>query len=208
MKFSNIIDISLPLTETTIVYPGNPKIEIEEIKSESSGSTISKIVTGSHNGTHIDAPVHAIPGGKSIDLLPLATFIGPCRVLDCSGDDTCVSKQTLEYHNIEEGERILLKTSNSLRGFDTFYPDFVYLSPEGAQYLAEVGVRLVGIDFFSIKQKGSDDNRPHTHLLEKNIPIIEGIDLSKVKPGDYTLVAFPLKFVGIDGAPARVVLLE
>jgi len=208
MNYSKIIDISIPLTEKTIVYPGNPQIEIQEIKSEASKSIISKIVSGSHNGTHIDAPRHAIEGGKSIDDLSLDVFMGPCRVIDCTGDSSSVSKDTLENHAILDGERILLKTSNSLRGYDAFHPDFVYLSPEGAEYLAAAGAKLVGIDYLSIKQKGSKDNRPHTALLKHDIPIIEGIDLSKVEPGEYTIVAFPLKYVGLDGAPARVVLLQ
>lgn len=206
MQYSQIIDISLPLSESTIIYPGNPKIEIEEIKSESSKSIISKITTGSHNGTHIDAPRHGIENGKSITDLSLDIFLGPCRVIDCSKDQGSVSRATLESKNIQKGERILLKTANSNRGYEEFYPDFVFLSPEGAQYLSEVEIMLVGIDYLSIKQKGSQDNRPHTVLLEKNIPIIEGIDLSQVEAGEYTLVAFPLKYMGLDGAPARVVL--
>jgi len=205
---TQIIDISIPLSSSTIVYPGNPQIEIEEIKSETSKSIISKITSGSHNGTHIDAPRHGIEGGKSITDLPLDVFMGPCRVVDCTADTGAVSRKTLESKNIQSGERILLKTSNSQRGYTKFYPDFVYLSPEGAQYLSEVGIALVGIDYFSIKQKGSTDNRPHTLLLEKDIPIIEGIDLSQVEEGEYTLVAFPLKYMGMDGAPARVVLLQ
>ncbi|MBP9690742.1 cyclase family protein [Candidatus Woesebacteria bacterium] len=207
MKYSQIIDISIPLSPATIVYPGNPPIEIEEVRSEASKSIISKITSGSHNGTHIDAPRHAILGGASITDLPLDVFMGPCRVIDCTGDTESVTRATLESNNIQSGERILLKTPNSLRGYDVFYEDFVFLSPEGAQYLSEVEIALVGIDYLSIKQKGSADNRPHTVLLEKNIPIIEGIDLSQVEPGEYTLVAFPLKYVGLDGAPARVVLL-
>jgi len=208
MNYSKIIDISIPLSEKTIVYPGNPKIKIEEIKSEASKSIISQITSGSHNGTHIDAPRHAITDAKSIDELSLDIFMGPCRVIDCMGDTSSISRDTLESHSVLNGERILLKTTNSLRGYDEFHPNFVYLSPEGAEYLAEAGAILVGIDYLSIKQKGSQDNRPHTLLLEKDIPIIEGIDLSQVEPGEYTLVAFPLKYVGIDGAPARVVLLK
>ena len=205
---TQIIDISIPLSSSTIVYPGNPQIEIEEIQSEASKSIISKITSGSHNGTHIDAPKHAIENGKSITDIPLDVFMGPCRVVDCTADTGAVLRETLESKNIQSGERILLKTSNSQRGYTKFYPDFVYLSPEGAQYLSEVGIALVGIDYFSIKQKGSTDNRPHTLLLEKDIPIIEGIDLSQVEEGKYTLVAFPLKYMGMDGAPARVVLLQ
>jgi len=205
---NTVIDISIPLSESTIVYPGNPSIEIDEIRSESSKSIISKIISGSHNGTHIDAPRHAIEGGKSIDELPLHVFIGSCRVIDCTGELGSIEVGILKNHNIRKGERILLKTTNSLRGFAKFYEDLDYLSPDAAKYLSEVGVGIVGIDYLSIKQKGSKDNSPHTHLLGKNIPIIEGIDLSKVVPGKYTLISFPLKYIGIDGAPARVVLLK
>lgn len=208
MDFKNIIDISIPLSESTIVYPGNPKIEIEKIKSEASHSVISKISSGSHNGTHIDAPSHAIEDAVNIDDISLDVFMGPCRVLDCTGDVGAVEKDTLESHNVSKGERILLKTTNSLRGYKEFYNDFVFLSPEGAEYLSNMGVVLVGIDYLSIKQKGSKDNRPHTALLSKNIPILEGIDLSRVEPGQYTLVAFPLRYIGIDGAPTRAILLK
>jgi len=184
MNYSQIIDISLPLHPGTIVYPGNPQIEIEEIKSQSSGSVLSKITFGSHTGTHIDSQKHVVTGGKPIDSIALETFVGPCRV------------------------RILLKTSNSSRGFETFYDDYVFVSPEASRFLAEKEVALVAIDYLSIKQRGSKDNTPHTHLLEKNIPIVEGVDLSKVEPGEYYLIILPLKFVNIDGAPARAVLLK
>ncbi len=207
MNTLKIIDISIPLSPATIVYPGNPPIEIEEVRSEASHSIISKITSGSHNGTHIDAPRHVVEGGASITDISLDVFMGPCRVIDCTLDVESVTRETLESNNIQAGERILLKTSNSSRGYDEFYPDFVFLSPEGAQYLSEVEIALVGIDYLSIKQKGSPDNRPHTALLEKNIPIIEGIDLSQVEAGEYTLVAFPLKYVGLDGSPARAILL-
>jgi len=208
MNYSQIIDISLPLHSGTIVYPGNPQIEIEELKSESSGSVISKITFGSHTGTHIDAQKHVVDGGQSIDQIPLETFIGNCRVIDCTLDEGSVKFQTLQKNSIQKGERILLKTSNSGRGFETFYDDYVFVSPEASQFLAEKEVALVGIDYLSIKQRGSKDNTPHTYLLEKNIPIIEGVDLSKVDPGEYFLVILPLKFMNIDGAPARAVLLK
>lgn len=207
MQYSKIIDISLSIDTETIIYPGNPTVEIEELKSLSSGSTISKITLGTHTATHVDAQKHVIEGGKSLDDIPLATFIGECRVIDCTKDQEAVSLETVEKANIQKGERILLKTSNSLRGYKTFYDNFVYVSPEAALYLSEQ-VQLVGIDYFSIKQKGSKDNRPHTAFLEKNIPIIEGIDLSQVEQGIYTLVALPLKLTARDGAPIRAVLLQ
>jgi len=208
ITYSQIIDISLPLQSGTIVYPGNPPIEIEEIKSEVSGSVLSKIQFGSHSGTHIDAQKHVINGGKSLDQIPLETFVGPCRVIDCTLDEGSVKVETLQKNNIQKNDRILLKTSNSSRGFETFYDDYVFVSPEAAKYLADTEVALVAIDYLSIKQRGSKDNTPHTNILEKNIPIVEGVDLSKVEPGEYDLVILPLEFMNIDGAPARAVLLK
>ncbi|OGK13537.1 hypothetical protein A3A93_00205 [Candidatus Roizmanbacteria bacterium RIFCSPLOWO2_01_FULL_38_12] len=208
MNYQQIIDISLPLHEGTIVYPGNPAIEIEEIKSQSSGSVLSKITLGSHTGTHIDSQKHVVDRGKPLDKIALETFIGNCRVIDCTSDERSVKVETLQKNNIQKGERILLKTTNSSRGFETFYDDYIFVSPEASKYLADTEVALVAIDYLSIKQRGSKDNRPHTYLLEKNIPIIEGVDLSKVEAGEYFLVILPLKFIGTDGAPARAVLLK
>lgn len=208
MNYSQIIDISLPLHQGTIVYPGNPAIEIEEVGSAASGSILSKITFGSHTGTHIDAPKHAVTGGKPLDQIPLEHFVGTCRVIDCTQDETSVKKETLENQNIQKGERILLKTTNSQRGFNTFYEDFVFVSPEAAAYLAEKEVALVAIDYLSIKQKGSKDNTPHTNLLSKDIPIVEGVDLSKVEADEYFLVILPLKFMDRDGSPARAILMK
>lgn len=208
MSYSQIIDISLSLSENTIVYPGNPSIGIEEMQSATGGSVISKIMFGSHTGTHVDAPQHVIRGGESLDQIPLETFIGKCRVIDCTTDEFSVKRETLESQNIQKGERILLKTTNSIRGFETFYDDYIFVSPEATEYLAQQEVSLVAIDYLSIKQRGSNDNSPHTNLLAKNIPIIEGIDLSKVEAGEYFLVLLPLKFMNIDGAPARAILMK
>ncbi len=202
-----IIDISIPIKQGMVVYPGNPDVTIEKIVSHASKSEISKLTLGSHTGTHIDAPKHAITGACSLDQLSLDAFYGPCRVIDCTQDKVFVSLQTIEQAHVQKGERILLKTQNSLRGFNQFDPNFIFVSPEAAQYLASKVV-FIGIDYFSIKQKGSTDNRPHTYFLEKNIPILEGIDLSSVQPGTYTLIAFPLALYQGDGAPTRAILLS
>jgi arylformamidase len=101
-----------------------------------------------------------------------------------------------------------LKTRNSQRGFKRFFSDYNYLTSDGAAYLAKAGVALVGIDAWSIKQRGNKDNTPHTALLKKNIVILETIDLSKVKPGSYFLVLLPLRIEGRDGAPARAILIQ
>jgi arylformamidase len=204
---SKIIDISIPLNTSTITYPGNPSISINSQKSSTGQTTISQIGFGSHTGTHIDAPAHVFEP-VTIDQIPLPTFIGVARVLDLTGSKEKITKEDLDKKAIKTGERILLRTTNSDKGFESFYEDFVYLDGEAAKYLADLKVILVGIDSLSIKQKGSEDNRPHTELLNKNIPILEGINLKNAPEGTYELICLPLAFTGIDGAPARAILIK
>ena len=205
-----IIDISLPLNNDTIIYPDNVPISVGIHHAMPEYATqLSKITFGSHTGTHIDAPAHCIDGGLTIDKIPLENFIGTCRVLDFSKEsDESVTTEMLQSKNIKKNERILLKTRNSTRGFKEFYDDYIYLDGDGAEYLANLEVLIVGIDSLSIKKRGGADVRPHTALLQNNIPIIEGLDLSGVLEGEYELFCLPLNFIGIEGTPARAVLIE
>ena len=204
---NDIVDISLPIFEGMPVYPGTAETAIKAVKSGSGSSVLSEITMTSHAGTHIDAPSHSVAGGHPIDGFELSVFYGPCRVLDMTASVGAITRADLAPANIQKGERVLLKTSNSARGFTEFYPDYVYLASDAAAYLAGVGVALVGIDALSVKQRGAPDNSPQTLLLEHNIAIVEGLDLSKAAAGDYMLSALPLKFTGIDGSPTRAVLL-
>lgn len=204
-----VIDISLPLSKDTIVYPGNVPVSIKNhAKMPKDSSHLSKIVMGSHSGTHVDAPKHSIKGGKELSEFSLDAFVGPCRVLDFSSELVEITEKSLKKKGIEEGERILAKTRNSEVGFATFREDYIYLSGDGADYLAELGVSLFGIDYISVKQRGSKDNRPHTSLLSKDIPIIEGLNLKDVKEGEYFLVSAPINFIGIEASPCRALLLN
>lgn len=205
-----IIDISLPLNNDTPVYPGNVPLSVSIHHAMPAHATqLSTITMGSHTGTHIDAPAHAVAGALTLDKIPLENFIGSCRVLDFSSEASgSVTKEMLQSKNIQKSERILLKTKNSLRDFKEFYDDYVYLSGDGADYLSDLSVLLVGIDALSIKQKGSNDHRPHTSLLSKNIPIVEGLNFADVTEGEYELFCLPLNFTGIDGAPARAILIK
>lgn len=205
-----IINISLPLNENTPIYPGNVPVFVSVHQQMPENSSASSSITfGSHTGTHIDAPSHAIWGAPTLEKIPLEAFVGPCRVLDFSGEsEEAVTKSFLQNKNIRSGERILLKTKNSARGFENFYDDYVYLDGDAADYLAEVGAALVGIDALSIKQKGSPDHRPHLALLSKNIPIIEGLNLKEAEEGEYEIFCPPIFLTDIDGAPARALLIQ
>ncbi|HEY4512506.1 MAG TPA: cyclase family protein [Candidatus Paceibacterota bacterium] len=204
-----IIDISLPLNNHTIIYPGNASVTLEtHAQMPESSSHLSKIIMGSHSGTHVDAPLHTIIGGATVDTIPLETFFGPCRVINFTSSKEAITLDDIKRENIKKGERILAKTSNSERGFEKFYGDYIYLDGDAADYLGELGITLFGIDYISVKKRGSKDNRSHTSLLSKNIPIIEGINLKDVPVGIYKLICLPLKFIGLEGAPARAILLK
>lgn len=207
MTEMEIIDISLPIYDGMPVYPGTKPTRVKSVKSGSGTSVLSELSLTSHAGTHIDAPSHAIEAGKQLKDIGLDRFYGHCRVLDFSAIKEAITAANLKSKNIQVGERILLKTANSSRGFKEFYDDYVYLAADGAKFLAERKVLLVGIDALSVKKRGDKDNASHTALLSRDIPILEGLDLGRVEEGEYLFVALPLALQG-DGAPARAVLIR
>jgi len=168
---------------------------------------VSKMSLGVHTGTHMDAPIHFLRDGIGIDQMPLTTAIGRARVIEI-GDPVSIKPEELASYNIQRGERILFKTRNSARCWQTndFVEDFVYIAHEAAQYLASVGVQLVGVDYLSVGGFAVDGPESHQALLGGGIWIIEGLNLSQAEPGVYDLICLPLRIVGGDGAPARAIL--
>ena len=207
---ARIHDSSLPVVSGGMIYPGNPPVEIELQQSMAKGgsSNVSSLKLGSHTATHVDAPMHMIQGAASVDQIPLDVFMGPAIVLAFGNDVMAVTADALRASAIGGAERVLLKTRNSsfIRS-GTFQKDYTYLAPDGAEYLASSGVKLVGIDYLSIEQFHSGHHRTHTTLLGKGVVILEGIDLSGVAAGQYELRCLPLSLPGLDGAPARAVLV-
>lgn len=203
------IDVSVPLHTGMAHWPDNPEVRIERIMSIDRGdaANVSAIAMGSHTGTHMDAPVHFVPGTASIDMMPFDATIGPARIIAIA-DTESIKPAELEPHDIQPGERILFKTSNSERCWNTddFIEDFVYISAAAARYLAERGVRTVGVDYLSVGGYKKDGRETHHALLGAGVWIIEGLNLSSVAPGNYELICLPLKISGGDGAPARAIL--
>ena len=205
-----IIDISLPITPGGLVYPGNPAIEIEAQQSMAAGgsSNVSALRFGSHTGTHVDAPLHMIPDGASIETLSLDVLMGPAVVLDFGDDVMAVTAEHLRAHDLRGVERVLLRTRNSAFIHSSeFVREYTYLAPDGAELLVSLGVRLVGIDYLSIEQFHSGHHRTHRTLLGHGVVIVEGLDLSATPVGRYQLYCLPLRIPGGDGAPARAVLV-
>ncbi len=203
------IDISVPLQSGMVYWPDHPPVRIERVKNIECGdiANVSAISISSHTGTHIDSPLHFLRGGKSIENMPLEATVGPARVIQIK-DTESVKSEELRKHRIRRGERVLFKTRNSLRCWktNTFIEDFVFITKEAARFLAERGVKVVGIDYLSVGGFKGDIVETHHILLKAGVWIIEGLDLSQVKPGRYELICLPLKLKQGDGAPARAIL--
>lgn len=209
---SNWIDVSVLLREDMVVWPDSVKLQIERSHSFDRGDAFnhSIIKMGVHTGTHLDAPLHFLANGKSIDQISFDKVIGSARVIEIV-DKESIKAEELMQHNIRRGERILFKTRNSGRCWrtNTFVTDFIYVTREAANFLAGIGVRLIGIDYLSVAGPlDPDKTMPDTHqiLLGADIWLLEGLDLSSVSPGEYSLICLPLKLFHAEGSPVRAVL--
>jgi arylformamidase len=206
------VDITAPIDPKVIpVYPGDAGIKLEFLQEFRTGGklTLSTYTFGAHTGTHIDAPLHFVAGGATIDKVSFNSLIGPVRVIDCSADAMAIDGTELNKHQWRGAKRILFRTRNSRNHWmsdPTFHKDFTYVAPDAAQLLADAGVVLVGIDYISMEKFGAAEPKTHVALLGKNIPIVEGVDLSNVSAGDYDLIILPLRVPGHEAAPARAVL--
>jgi len=171
--------------------------------------TLSVLSLGAHSGTHVDAPMHFVRDGMTIDRIPIEPFVGPARVIDVPDSVQAIDAAVLGRYSWRGAERVLFRTRSSVRGWmssSTFHRDFAYIAPDAAQLLADAGVRLVGIDYISAEQFGAAAPLAHRTLLGRNIPIVEGLVLVDVPAGDYDLVVLPIKVAGREGAPARAIL--
>ncbi|HYM64638.1 MAG TPA: cyclase family protein [Gaiellaceae bacterium] len=204
---SRIIDLSVTIREGMPIYDGNPGIHLSRAQSIEDGAdvNVSRLDLGVHTGTHVDAPIHFLPDGAGAEALPLDVLVGPADVVDATTLTGPIDASSLGSLELPEGlERLLLKTPNSeLWSSDEFTRNFIRLTGDGARFLVERGIRLVGIDYLSI-----GDQEAHRELLGAGVVAVEGLDFRGVDPGAYTLVCLPLRLVGSDGAPARVILLQ
>jgi arylformamidase len=210
MNDNKWIDISLTLKSNMVHWPGDPPFSIERVREMDKGDTVnlSKITMGAHSGTHVDAPVHFIKGAEGVDQLLFDSLIGLARIIEIADTDTIREKE-LAVHRIKKGERILLRTRNSIKKIlygDAFTEDFVYLEKDAAEFLVSRGIKTLGVDYLSVG--GYKKNGPDVHrlLLGAGILIIEGLDLTDALPGSYDMICLPMKILDSDGAPARVIL--
>jgi len=212
MARRKIYDISLPISESLVVWRDDPPVRITYLSRMADGdhSTVSHLSLGAHTGTHVDAPVHFILDGQGVDSLDLDSLIGTALVVD-TGTAVTLSEDVLSSLSIPTGtERILFHTRNSgiwVRGDRNFTADYTGLTADGARWLVSRGVRLVGIDYLSVASF-TETSATHRVLLRSGVILLEGLNLSAVEPGSYMLLCLPLRIVGGDGAPARAVLIR
>ena len=202
-----IYDITMQLSEELPFYPGDFPVEIAPWTRIADGdpANVSRLTLCTHSGTHVDAPRHFNDLGPTVDQIPLGVLVGKALVVEILGVPLIGSKE-LERLPVRGVERLLLKTHNSeLWNGSGFCRDFAAVSAEGARYLLELGVKLVGIDYLSI-ESFEGDGLVHRTLLDNGVVILEGLNLAEIEPGEYELICLPLKIKGGDGAPVRALL--
>jgi arylformamidase len=206
-----IFDVSVPISDRLPTWPGDPKLSLVRASSIANGdaANVSRLDAGVHTGTHVDAPVHFVDGAPGIDSIPIETLVGPCLVVAADPPGLELRPEDLPA---TEHIRILFKTRNSQRwaaAEEAFDTEFVAVGAALAARLVAEGKRLVGVDYLSVESYHAPFEHPvHHALLEARVVVVEGLDLSRVEPGEYDLYCLPLKLVGSDGAPARTVLVR
>jgi arylformamidase len=204
-----LVDVSVLLAPGLATYPGNPAFEITPVHKIADGhsSNNSRLVMGTHTGTHVDAPLHFFDGRPGVDTMPLELLVGRARVIDLPHRGG-ITEEHLAAAGLREDLRVLLRTPNSAlwNTSDGFHTDYTYLTEGGAKFLVGQGVKVVGVDYLSVEQYKKPGAPAHRALLGNDIIIIEGLDLSEAEAGQYEMYCLPLRIANADGAPARVVL--
>lgn len=204
-------DITLTISPDLPTWPGDPGVELERVEKIEDGSNanVSRVEMSVHTGTHVDAPFHFLQDGTTVDKLNLSLLTGRAYVLHLPAVEVITAAVLEEAQIPPRTRRVLFKTRNSdfwAKKEPDFQTDFVGLSEDGAEYLARRGVKLVGVDYLSVAP--FKNSRPtHEKLLEAGVVIVEGLDLSEVSQGRYTIYCLPLKLANSDGAPARAILI-
>ncbi len=204
------IDVSVPLHTGMVHWPGDSGVTFRRVSEIGPGVDANVTVCDmpAHTGTHMDAPCHFLEGRAGIDQFPLEVGIGAARVIRMEPRVRVVGRAELEGRGIVRGERVLLRTNNSDQRWDNrpFRTDYVGINASGAEFLAQTGIALVGVDYLSVGVFESDGADTHRILLRAGIWIVEGLALGSVQEGPYEMICLPLRIVGSDGSPARVVL--
>jgi arylformamidase len=208
VRVTRLVDLSVPVDAGTQVFPGDPVFASQPHTTVAAdGYNVQAVRMGSQTGTHVDAPLHFFDGRPGVDQMPLDLLIGRARVIDLPHRGG-ISAQHLSEAGLREDLRVLLRTPNSAlwNTNDGFHSDYAYITEDGAKFLVDQGVKVVGVDYLSVEQFKKPGAPAHHALLGAGVIIIEGLNLSDAEAGQYEMYCLPLKIKDGDGAPARVVL--
>lgn len=202
------IDLTRTVHEEMATWPGDPKPEFRPANRIAQGDSCntSTLRLNSHLGTHLDAPYHFEEDGKRLHEMPLEPLIGPARVIDLTENESHISRADLENLGLDGVQRLLIKTRYGEKLSEpAFFEGYVALAPDAAEFVVEKGISLVGIDYLSIEPFHQPEHRTHHTLLQNEVIIVEGLDLSGLAPGNYDFICLPLKIKDCDGSPCRAV---
>ena len=208
-----IYDVTLPVRPGMVVWPGDAGVQLLPATRMADGDehNVSRLALGVHTGTHVDAPYHFVADGATVEQLPLDVLVGPAVVVHLPNVAAITAADLEALRLPPETRRVLFKTRNSTlwaRGEAVFRTGFVALTLDAAQWVVKQDIQLVGVDYLSVEGYDSQGHPVHRMLLGAGVVLVEGLDLRAVEPGVYELYCLPLKLVGADGAPARVILVQ
>jgi len=203
-----LYDASVTIHQEMLLYPGDPPFKLQSLYRLDKGDpfNLCEMSMGTHIGTHVDTPAHYFDNGPGVDQIPLEVMVGPGIVLDMRGKPY-VDRQALAESPMGDYRRVLLKTDNAKRLLQSeFVSDYAYLTEDGAAFLVDRGVQLIGIDYLSIERFKAPGAPVHRTLLDGGVLILEGVNLVEIPPGPCKIYCLPLKIKDADGAPARVLI--
>lgn len=208
-----IIDISMPIHNNIICFPGNTPVKVEQQRSFRGGDEINvtDIMCSTHTGTHVDSAKHHYDSLPGIERLKWKGLVGRAYVVDLYRTEHCVKKEDIEHiANLDFFNILYIKTKNSYQDkcWETFDPNYIYIDPSAAEFIVEAGISGVGFDALAVEEFGSEKAETHKILLKNNaVVIIEGVDLRNVDEGYYFSACLPINIPDSDGAPARSILI-
>ena len=200
-----VYDVSSPIFTGMPVYKNKPEKQPKQTTNTNGYVTETRLELDVHTGTHVDAPLHMVVDGETIETLPLDKLVGPCKVFDLTAVEDRITVKDIEGLDIQKDDFLLFKTKNSFD--EEFNFDFVFVAEDAAAYLAEIGVSGVGVDALGI-ERSQEGHPTHKTLFTNGVIIIEGLRLKDIAEGEYIMCAAPLKLSGVDASPARIVLMD
>ena len=213
--YENWTDVTYPIFEGMTGWPGQPVTSFDTLSCIHCGDTakVTMLHFSAHSGSHMDAPNHFLAEGIDISRAPFEVGLGPVRIARIDGPAEVTPDQLRAYEQrtrpLARGERLILRTPNSDRGLwlqDPFDRDYRGIGPEAAAYIAEKKLQLIGVDYLSVGPFYEGNPQTHRALMGAGVWIIEGVDLRRVEEGDYEMICLPLKIVGSDGSPIRILI--